>query len=134
MKQDPKKTPKNIKEAFSYTTQVRGTQWDPTQGRTPFNVITGMGYLEDMLKGLPRREEERAKAPKELPFPLDRITDQLARSYEELIKCRSILLISLRTALLNKEEKDVLRKDIKYINRCLKILKKISLDVEKMYL
>jgi len=125
---------KNIKEAFNYTTQVRGTQWDPREGRSPFNVMTGMGYLEDMLKGLPRKEEEKAKAPKVLPFPLDRITEQLAKAYEELLKCRSVLIVSLRTALLNKEERVLLRKDIKQVEECLKTVKKMSFDVEKMYL
>jgi hypothetical protein len=125
---------KNLKEAFSYTTKVRGQQWDPTQGRSPYNVITGMGYLEDILKGMPRREEEKAKAPKVLPFPLDRITDQLVVVYTELMKCRATLLMSVRTALLNDEEKDVLRKDIKQIDLCLKTIKNMSGNVEQMYL
>jgi len=128
------KKPKSLKEAFSWTTQVRGTQWDPTQGRTPFNVITGMGYLEDLLKGKTREEEQRAKAPKILPFPLDRITDQLVKCYEELMRTRSTLAVSIRTSLLNKEEKDVLRANIRYIDKCIQYIKKMSLDVEKIHL
>ena len=129
----PKPT-KNIKEAFSFTTRVRGTSWDPTQGRTPYNVITGMGYLEDMLAGKTREEEERAKAPKILPFPLDRIVDQLANTYEELMKTRSTISTSIRTALLSKEEKAVLRLNIQYIDKCIDYIKKMSVDVEKLHL
>jgi len=125
---------KSIKEAFSYTTQVRGTQWDPTQGRTPYNVITGMGYLEDMLKGKCSEEDERAKAPKILPFPLDRIIDQLAKTYEELMKTRMTISVSIRTALLNNAEKNTLRTDIKYIDKCIDYIKKLSSDVEKLHL
>jgi hypothetical protein len=123
-----------MKEAFSYTSQVRGTQWDPTQGRTPFNVITGMGYLEDMLKGNIRKDEERAKAPKIFPFPLDRIVDQLAKCYEELMKTKSTISTTIRTALLSPEEKNLLRANVRYIDKCIDYIKKMSADVEKIHL
>ena len=126
--------PKTLREAFSYTTHVAGTTWDPTVGRTPFNVVTGMGYLEDMIKGAPRRDEREAQAPKILPFPLDRIVDQLAKSYEELMKTKSTLLVTIRTALLSKQEKALLRLDIKYVEHCLETIKKISKDVERVHL
>jgi hypothetical protein len=128
------KEPKNIKEAFSYTTAVAGTTWDPTVGRTPFNVVTGMGYLEDIIKGKPRQDEKEARAPKILPFPLDRITDQLATSYEDLMKIKTTLLVTIRTALLTKEEKAMLRLDVKYVDHCMDTIKKISKDVERVYL
>lgn len=131
---DSKQKPRNIKEAFSYTTQVAGKHWDPTEGRAPFNVISGMGYLEDVLKGMPRRDAKEAQAPKILPFPLDRIVEQLAKSYEELMKTRSTLSISIRTALLSKQDKALLRLDIKYVDRCLDTVKRISKDVERMTL
>jgi hypothetical protein len=128
------KKPKTIREAFSYTTAVAGTTWDPTAGRTPFNVVTGMGYLDDVIRGGPRQAEKEAQAPKILPFPLDRIIDQLAKSYEELMKTKTTLLVTIRTALLNKQEKALLRLDIKYVEHCLDTIKKISNDIERVHL
>jgi len=125
---------RNLKEAFSYTTSVNGTTWDPTKDRTPFRVMSGLGYIDDVLKGLIDHDEKAQKAPKILPFPLDRIIDQLAKVYEELIKTRSTLMISRRSALLSKAEKDVLKKDIEYVHKCMTIIKKISYDVEKTHL
>lgn len=128
------KKPKTIREAFSYTTAVAGSTWNPTVGRTPFNVVTGMGYLEDVIKGRPRQAEKEAQAPKILPFPLDRIVDQLAKSYEQLIATKTTLLVTIRTALLTKQEKALLRLDVKYVEHCLNTIKKISKDVERVYL
>jgi len=129
-----KSKPKNLKEAFSYTGEVRGKTWAPSSGQTPFNVITGMGYLKDVLSGNIKKDEELAKAPKVLPFPLDRIVDQLAKTYEELMKTRSTLSTSIRTALLTGEEKKILRKDIEYVEKCIDYIKKMSADLERLYL
>ena len=134
MKNSKDKKVKNIKEAFSYTSHVAGTTWDPTQGRTPFNVVTGMGFLEDAIKGAHRRDEKEAEAPKILPFPLDRIIDQLANTYENLMKVRTTMVVTLRSALLSQPEKALLRLDIKYVDRCLQTVKKISFDIEKIHL
>jgi len=124
----------NIREAFSYTTHVAGTNHDPSMGRSPFNVVTGMGFLDSVIAGVPARDEKDSKAPKILPFPLDRIVDQLAKSYEELMKTRMTLLISIKSALLSKQEKALLRLDIKYIDACVKNIQKISKDIEKVHL
>ena len=132
--EQPKKQLKSIKEAFSYTTQVNGQTWDPTQGKAPFRVMSGLGYLEDTIKGIPRRDEEEAKAPKILPFPLDRITDQLAKAYEDFMIIRQTLMVTIKSALLSKQEKALLRLDIKYVDRCLDTIKKISMDIEKVQL
>jgi hypothetical protein len=125
---------KNIREAFSYTTHIAGTNHDPSMGRSPFNVVTGMGFLDSVIAGVPARDEKDSKAPKILPFPLDRIVDQLAKSYEELMKTRMTLLISIKSALLSKQEKALLRLDIKYIDACVKNIQKISKDIEKIHL
>ena len=125
---------RNLKEAFSYTTAVNGTTWDPTKDRTPFRVMSGLGYLDDVLKGIISHDEKAAKAPKILPFPLDRIIDQLANCYEELMKARMTLQTSVRSALLSKEGRKKLRKDVDYINKCLSIIKLISKDVEQTHL
>ena len=125
---------RNLKEAFSYTTSVGGTTWDPTKDRTPFRVMSGMGNMDDILKGVMKDEERNQKAPKILPFPLDRIVDQLAKTYEELMKTKLTLTTSIRSALLAEEDKDTLRKDVKHIDQCLKIIKLISFDVEKTHL
>lgn len=127
-------SPKNLKEAFSYTGETRGKTWSPSSGQTPFNVITGMGYLEDVLKGNIKKDEELAKAPHVLPFPLDRIVDQLAKTYEELLKTKNTLQTSVRTALLTGDEKTLLRQDIKYVDKCIEYIKKMSADLERLYL
>jgi hypothetical protein len=124
----------NLREAFSYTTHIAGSNHDPSMGRSPYNVITGTGFLDNTITGIPNRDAKEARAPKILPFPLDRITDQLAKSYEELMKTRNTLYVSIRTALLSKQEKAILRLDIKYIDSCLDQIKKISKDMEKIYL
>lgn len=126
--------PKTLKDAFSYTTQVAGKHWDPTEGRAPFKVMTGLGYLEDIIKGEPGANGREGESPKILPFPLDRIVDQLAKSYEELMKTRSVITVSIRTALLSNQDKALLRLDLKYIDRGLDDIKKISKDIERMQL
>lgn len=130
-----KKTIRNIKEAFSYTTQVGGTTWDPTKDRAPFRVMTGLGHIEDVLRdGGIKREEEEAKAPKILPFPLDRIIDQLAKNYETLIALRITLLTSIRSALLSKQDKTLLKHNLKRIDYMINMIKKMSSDVERVHL
>ncbi len=129
-----KTPPKSLREAFSYTTHIAGTNHDPSMGRSPYNVVTGMGFLDDVITGMPKRDEKEAQAPKILPFPLDRIVDQLAKSYEELIKTRITLLVSIKTALLSKQDKALLRLDMKYVESCLDTIKKISKDIEKIQL
>jgi hypothetical protein len=123
-----------IREAFSYTTNVAGMSQDPTMGRSPFNVITGTGFLDNTITGIPTRDEKDAQAPKILPFPLDRIVDQLAKSYEELLKTKQTLLVTINISLLNSAEKEVLRKDVKEINKALEIIKKISKDMDTLTL
>ena len=127
-----KKQLKNLREAFSYTTHVAGTNHDPSMGRSPFNVVTGMGFLDSVIAGIPAKDEKESKAPKILPFPLDRIVDQLAKTYEELMKTRMTLLLSIKSALLRPQEKALLRLDIKYIDACIKNIQTISKDIEKV--
>ena len=42
--------------------------------------------------------------------------------------------MTIRTALLSKQEKALLRLDVKYVDRCLDTIKKISKDVERVHL
>jgi len=127
-----KNSPTSMKEAFSYTTTVNGTQWDPTRGTAPFNVMSGTGYIEDMLKGFANEEERRQKSDRVLPFPLDRIVDQLVTNFIELTKTRQTLITSYKTALLSDEEKALLKADVKKITKCMDTIKEISKDIEKM--
>lgn len=122
----------NIKEAFSWTTKIAGTSWDPTAGRTPFNVVTGMGLNNSLTKGNLLNGELGERGDGVFPFPLDRIIDQLVITFEDLTKAKTTLLASLRAPTLTTEEKNLLRKDIKYINQCVKYIRAISKDVEKL--
>lgn len=127
-----KNSPKSIKEAFSYTTTVNGTQWDPTRGTAPFNVMSGTGYIENMLTGRANEEERLQKSERVLPFPLDRIIDQLVTNFETLSKTKVTLILSKQSALLSDEEKVLLKKDIKKVEYCMEVIKDISKDVERM--
>jgi hypothetical protein len=123
---------KNIKEAFSWTTSVAGTTWDPTVGRTPFNITTGMGMNDSLSKGHNPTGELGPKADKIFPFPLDRIIEQLVVSYESLIKTKSTLIASLKSPTMNKQEKDLLRKQIKYVDKSIQYIKTISKEIESI--
>jgi len=106
---------------------MKGSQhWDPTEGRAPFKVMSGIGDLQNL--------EPPTDAPKIMPFPLDRITDQLVTSHEGLSTVKNTMLITIRSALLNKQEKALLRLNIKEIDQCLTTVRKISKDVERIVL
>lgn len=122
----------SIKEAFSYTTAVAGTTWDPTKGGKPFNISSGAGYTDDLLKGKTIENDLEQKAEKILPFPLDRIVDQLVVSYESLIKTRVTIMVSIKSPTMNQAEKNLLKEDLHHIDTCLKSIKKISCDIEKL--
>ncbi len=121
-----------FEEAFSWTTAVAGKQWDPTVGRTPFNVVTGMGLNNNLSKNVGMADEKTQKADRILPFPLDRVVEQLVISYESLMKTRGTLLASVRSALLTKEERNLLRKDMKLIDDCVKNIRVISRHIEEV--
>lgn len=123
---------KSIKEAFSYTTAVQGKTWSPSNPTPPFKVQQGPTYFDGILNSLQKQEELNQRAPNILPFPLDRIVDQLATDFIELEKTRGILLSSYRTALLSNDERMLLKKQIQKIKDCMKVIKKMSYDVEKL--
>lgn len=125
---------RNIKEAFSYTTQVNGQSWDPTSNRAAFNVMSGLGNMEDNIRNMRKDEERTSKAPKILPFPLDRIIDQLAKMYETSLATRQTITTTHRTAVLNKHEKALLRLNVKRVDNVIATIKKISKDIEKLEL
>jgi len=123
---------KSLKEAFSYTTSVRGTTWSPSNPTPPFKVQQGPTYFDGILNSLQKNEELNQRAPNILPYPLDRIVDQLATDFIELEKTKSILLTSYRTALLSNDERVLLKKQIQKIKDCMKVIKKISYEVERL--
>lgn len=117
-----------------YATKMGSKHWDPTEGRSPFKVMSGIGEFDNVQQGMIKKSERDAQAPKIMPFPLDRITDQLVDVYEHLMIARQTLTTTIRTALLNNQEKAVLRLNVKKIDRCVKWIKEVSADVERIHL
>ena len=123
-----------MKEAFTNTTAVQGTTWDPTAGRSPYNVMTGMGFLDQLMTGKTSEEEKHHKAPKLLPFPLDRSIDQMATVYQDLMKLGITLNSAMKDGLLSKAEKHVIRQKIKEVSKFMDNLKIMSYELERMHL
>lgn len=129
-----KKPLRTIKEAWSNTTASQGTTWDPTVGRSPFNIVTGTGFLDNVISGKVSEEEKTQKAPKVLPFPLDRSIDQLVDIYQNLTKFKITLQSAIKNALLSKEEKQILRQKQREIESFMKSIKIMSYEIERMHL
>lgn len=125
---------KTMKEAFSNTTAVQGTTWDPTAGRSPYNVMTGLGSLEQLMTGKISEEERNQKAPKILTFTLDRAIEQMATAYQDLMTLSVTLSSSLKDGMLTKAEKHILRQKVKEIKQFMENMKVMSYEIERMHL
>jgi len=123
-----------LKEAWSNTTAVQGTTWDPTVGRSPFNVMTGAGFLEDLITGKKSEEEMQHKAPKQLPFPLDRSIEQMAVVYQDIVKLKITMTSAMKDGLLSTAERHILRQKVKELQEMMDNLKVMSYEIERMHL
>jgi hypothetical protein len=95
---------------------------------TNFNSL-----FQSVAEAIPEEENRKSHDTKMLPFPLDRIVDQLADNYETLVKTRLTLQQTLKSTItLDQTEKNLIKEDIGYINKCINVIKKISRDIEQM--
>ena len=89
--------------------------------------------FSSVADAIPEEENRKSHDTKMLPFPLDRVINQLADNYETLVKTRFTLESTLRSGVtIDKAQKATLKKDIEYINKCINVIKLISKDVEEM--
>ena len=124
---------KTIREMF--TMPATNTNWQGVKDGAPFNVMSGLGTINDVLNGRVKKQEDLdAIAPKILPFPLNRIIDQLADSYEELLKVKDTLTSTLQSAVLDDSGRMVIKNQIREINKMIKEIGLVSKEVEKLEL
>lgn len=89
--------------------------------------------FSSVVDAIPEEEHRKSHDTKFLPYPLDRIINQLGDNYETLVKTRFTLKQTLKTcATLDRAQKETLKQDISYVNKCINAIKKISSDVESM--
>jgi hypothetical protein len=89
--------------------------------------------FSSVADAIPEEENRKSHDTKVLPFPLDRIITQLVDTYECLIRARFTLQNSLKSGItIDSTQKDTLKKDIEYVNKCINAVKLISKDVEAM--
>lgn len=89
--------------------------------------------FSSVADAIPEEENRKSHDTKILPFPLDRIVDQLADTYESLIRTRFTLLNTIKAGVtIDAAQKATLKRDIVYVNKCINAVKQISKDVEDM--
>lgn len=120
---------RTIKEVFAIP--AKDVSWQQAYNTTSINK----GNLNSVIDGqVKNRYEEEGMAPKVLPFPLDRVTDEIVNCYESYVKVKSILMQTLRYAILNDAEKKAIRKHLKLVNNILAATKKMSEEIEQITL
>ena len=89
--------------------------------------------FSSVADAIPEEENRKSHDTKMLPYPLSRVVEQLADSYEDLIKVRFSLQNSIKIGITHDAmQRKTLKKDIEYINKCINVIKLISKDVEDM--
>lgn len=125
-----------FKEAFGAVanTSVAASQWNPYIQRRSSDHLMKIDPFDASLKAKDVYNDIEGQAPKTMPFPLDRITDQLVTSFQALNDVRSTIKNTLQAALLNDPEKNTLRKQLKNLNNIMQEVLNISKEVEKITL
>lgn len=123
---------KSFKEAFEISKPFggRASTGQTSIGPAQSNDNT---LFTSVANAIPREEEIKSHDTKILPFPLDRIVDQLVTCYEDLVKVKSTINASIRgSTTFDESQRNLLKKDIKRVDRCIEHIKIISKDVEEM--
>jgi hypothetical protein len=125
---------KIVKELYSFTTPRTASSWETNMVRWPIGASSNSGSSERNFINRAKEDEEKAKAPKIKPYPLDFINDSIVKNYEELIKTKRLLLETLKYPSISSAEKTVLKKEIKVINVIIDRVKKMYYNIDKISL
>jgi len=118
---------------FSYTGGTAGTTRSPRVDAPPFHAMTGLGDIPG--KGPGGDELENAKAPANLPYPLDTINDFLADAYLSISNAEAqIQTVIEKNPVVGEEKKELLKHLHKKLQAMKNMTYEISVDIEKISL
>ncbi len=121
-----------FKESFGDITPGTTQYFNPDRKDVTAQNSNRSGVTYDMLKNRIKEEEKNAQAPKVLPFPLDRSTTQLANIYLEMYSLKTTFINTIKNGLLTNSERNLLRKQIKELEKMIKTIRIMSYNVEQI--
>ena len=133
------KTSKNpieqvLKDSFSYTTARNASSWDSNMVRWPIGASSNSGACEDNFLNAAKMEEEKGKATKIKPYPLDFINDLIVTNYTNLASLKKTLVESLKYPDMSNADIAILKKEIKNVSIMIAYMQKMYYNVDKIAL
>lgn len=123
-----------LKELFSFTQARTASSWESDMIRWPIGASSNSGSSEQNFLNNAKVENEKARAPKVKPYPLDFINDTIVDNYTNLCKLKHIMLEALKYPDLGQDDIVILKKQIKTIKAMIDNLKDVFYNVEKITL
>ena len=120
-----------VAEAFSWTDAVKASTYNGTNDHNRYGQTKAID-VDLISKSVRQREEDAAKSPNVLPFPLDGLDEHLSSAYVELQNCRNMLLHTFRSGIINMDEKRLIKNKIKSLNKIMQEIENVAIDIQSM--
>lgn len=123
-----------LKELFSFTTPRTASSWETDMIRWPIGATSNSGSSESNFMANAKVEEEKARAARIKPYPLDFINDTIVDNYTNLCKLKKALKESIRYPNLSTDDIRILKKEIKTTALMIEKLKEMFYNIDKITL
>ena len=123
-----------LKDSFSYTTARNASSWDSNMVRWPIGASSNSGSCENNFLNAAKMDEEKGRAGKIKPYPLDFINDLIVTNYTNLCSLKKTLIESLKYPDLSNADIVILKKEIKNVSIMIAYMQKMYYNVDKITL
>ena len=123
-----------LKELLSFSQSRSPASWESNMIRWPLGASSNSGSSESNFLNNAKVEDEKAKAPKIKPYPLNFINDNITDIFLKLCELKKTLIQAIKYPGLSKSDTLILKKEVKNIVQVIDLFKKMYYNIEKVSL